>query len=118
MKTLKLIALAICLAVASYAAGPSAGGATATPDLPTISVLGSVERQGLVRVEAPTLTKVIAACGGITRVSDLKKVTCVRRKEDGTSETLSFSLESILMGKQPDPKLQEGDVIYVQERKL
>src|SRR2546427_5116873 len=62
-----------------------------------------------------TLLQAIAKAGGLTERANLKSIQILRRGSDGTQTDLRVSLKKIRQGKDPDPMLEEGDVVVVQE---
>ncbi|HEU4402791.1 MAG TPA: polysaccharide biosynthesis/export family protein [Candidatus Polarisedimenticolia bacterium] len=62
-----------------------------------------------------TLLQAIAKAGGTTERANLKAIQVLRRGADGTQSELKMSLKRIRQGRDPDPLLQEGDVIVVPE---
>ncbi len=62
-----------------------------------------------------TLLQAIAKAGGTTDRAALKKVQLLRRREDGSQETIPIDLKAIMRGQVEDPVLQDGDVVVVQE---
>jgi hypothetical protein len=45
----------------------------------------------------------------------VRKVQLLRRREDGSQETISIDLKAVMRGELEDPVLQSGDVVVVQE---
>jgi polysaccharide export outer membrane protein len=84
----------------------------------TIYVTGAVLRPGKVvsdRVETPL--EAIIEAGIDHNKANLKKVTVLRTRADGTSETFKLNLENVLKGKSgPTFTLKAWDTIYVPER--
>ncbi|HXU12632.1 MAG TPA: polysaccharide biosynthesis/export family protein [Candidatus Binatia bacterium] len=62
-----------------------------------------------------TLLQAIAKAGGTTDRASLKTVQILRRGEDQTKATARFNLKRIRQGKDPDPILEDGDVVVVPE---
>ena len=62
-----------------------------------------------------TLLQAIAKAGGVTERANLKAIQILRRGSDGTQADLRVSLKKIRQGKDPDPMLEEGDVVVVSE---
>ena len=60
-----------------------------------------------------TLTQAILASGGL-RKSTVKRVVLRRKNTEGLLSPLEFDLGAIKAGKQPDPMLQAGDTIEVE----
>lgn len=61
-----------------------------------------------------TLTQAILASGGL-RKTNAKKVVIRRKNEAGLLSSLGFDLKAIKDGKQPDPILQAGDTIEIED---
>lgn len=83
-----------------------------------VYVHGAVNKPG--EFETPssrplTLLQAIAKAGGTTDRAALKKVQLLRRREDGSQETIPIDLKAIMRGQVEDPVLQDGDVVVVQE---
>jgi polysaccharide export outer membrane protein len=62
-----------------------------------------------------SLLQAIAKAGGVTERANLKAIQILRRGIDGTQADLRVSLKKIRQGKDPDPMLEEGDVVVVPE---
>jgi len=62
-----------------------------------------------------TVLQAIAKAGGTTERASLKGIKILRRGTDGTQTDLPVNLKRIRQGKQPDPLLEEGDVVVVPE---
>jgi len=62
-----------------------------------------------------SLLQAIAKAGGVTERANLKTIQILRRASDGTQGDLRVSLKRIRQGKDPDPVLEEGDVVVVPE---
>ena len=60
-----------------------------------------------------TLTQAILASGGLKK-SSVKRVVLRRKNTEGLLSPLEFDLSAIKAGKQPDPVLQAGDTIEVE----
>lgn len=83
--------------------------------LRTVSVMGQVEKAGLVKMpleEKMDIIEAIAEAGGFTRTANKGKIDLTRK-----GKTRTYSFEELK--KEQDPKrkiwLQPGDVIYVHE---
>ena len=62
-----------------------------------------------------TLLQAIAKAGGLTERANLKSIQILRRGSNGTQTDLRVSLKKIRQGKDPDPTLEDGDVVVVPE---
>lgn len=83
-----------------------------------VYVNGAVNRPG--EFETPrsrplTLLQAIAKAGGTTDRAAVRKVQLLRRKDDGSQETIAIDLKAVMRGELEDPVLQSGDVVVVQE---
>jgi polysaccharide export outer membrane protein len=83
-----------------------------------VYVDGAVGKPG--RYEQPasrkiTLMQAIAKAGGATERANLKKVQILRKGPSGKQTTMLLSLTRIRQGKEPDPVLQDGDVVVIRE---
>ena len=88
-------------------------------DRPTyVYVDGAVKTPGRLEELASrpiTLLQAIAKAGGTTERASLKAIQILRRGSDGTQSEIPVNLKRIRHGKDPDPVLQEGDVVVVPE---
>jgi polysaccharide biosynthesis/export protein len=62
-----------------------------------------------------TLLQAIAKAGGATERADLKRAQILRRGDHGTQEVVKVNLKRVRSGKEPDPALQDGDLVVVPE---
>ncbi len=78
-----------------------------------IYILGQVNRPGEYQVRPGAgVLELLASAGGPTNRADLAKATIIR----GKTETIQLNLlEAFAKNKNPDVKLQSGDVLYVPE---
>jgi len=84
----------------------------------SIFVDGAVKTPGRLEEVASrpiTLLQAIAKAGGATDRASLKSVQILRRGEDQTKSSSRFNLKRIRQGKDPDPILEDGDVVVVPE---
>ncbi len=83
----------------------------------TIYVLGEVETQGALEFDSTqtvTLLTAISRAGGISdRASD--KITIRRTTADGSFREIPVDYKRVIKGRDPDPELEDGDVIVVKE---
>jgi len=63
--------------------------------------------------EGMTLSQAITASGGLKKSSN-KKIIVRRRNAEGLLESTEYDFKAILDGKKPDPVLNEGDMIEVE----
>jgi len=64
--------------------------------------------------------RVIATAGGYARVQLLtdraaSEILIKRKEPDGRTSEIRANFKRVLAGKDPDPELQDGDVIVVKE---
>jgi len=83
-----------------------------------VYVDGAVSHPG--RIEQPasrpiTLLQAMAKAGGATVRANLKKVQILRKLDGGSQVVLSVDVRKARKGSDPDPVLQEGDVVVVPE---
>lgn len=80
----------------------------------TVSVLGEVQRPGMVKLSAnTTVAEVLALSGGLTAGAGAAKIEIVRPGK-GTTQEIAFK-DLIDPRKNLEASLQRGDVIYVQK---
>ncbi len=88
-----------------------------TETLVTVYFLGEVGQAGAVefpRSQRVTLLTAIARIGGLgDRAS--KKITIKRRRSDGTLVEVEVNYKRVLNGADPDPTLEDGDLVVVKE---
>ena len=108
--------------------GPAASLEVRTNDVITVApkqarlvhVIGEVLKPGtveLVRSDTVSITKVIAAAGGFTRLASPKKAL-IRRIGAEPGQTAIIDLRKIIDGKAADLELGEGDVLIVPSNQL
>lgn len=79
-----------------------------------VSVLGEVQRPGMVKLEPKTtLLEVLAMSGGLTGTAGAAKIEIVR-PSTGTAREVAF-LDLMNPRKTVEASLQRGDVVYVQK---
>jgi len=83
-----------------------------------VYVDGAVNHPG--RIEQPssrpiTLLQAMAKAGGSTMRANLKKVQILRKLDGGGQAVLSVDVRKVRKGADPDPVLQDGDVVVVPE---
>ena len=61
------------------------------------------------------MLQAVTKAGGTTEHAALKKVEVLRRRPDGSQETIPVNLKSILRGEAEDLVLEDGDVVVVPE---
>lgn len=83
----------------------------------TIYLLGEVETQGALEFDSTqnvTLLTAISRAGGISdRAAD--KIVIRRQRVDGSTQELEVDYKRIINGRDPDPVLQDGDVVVIKE---
>ncbi len=83
----------------------------------TVTVLGQAQRPGVFELPAHrtlTLVEAIGMAGGVTRISNSKKIT-LKRTTGRSSVVQTLNLNKIAAGGDPDIALQDGDVITIPE---
>jgi len=85
-----------------------------------IVIFGEVKKPGILPVpvgEPVTLLKAIALAGGFTELASPDRVRIVRKEPDGGTTTIKARVSGMLGGskKDPDIKLEPGDVVVVPE---
>lgn len=83
-----------------------------------VYVDGAVKTPG--RIEQPssrpiTLLQAIAKAGGATERANLRKVKILRQQGNGVQAATVVNVQKIRGGEEPDPALQDGDVVVVSE---
>jgi polysaccharide export outer membrane protein len=83
-----------------------------------VSVLGAVEKPGIyeLRQDETSLLKALASAEGLHTRASRKGIQIQRLDDSGKEIILNVNLGDILSGKRPDVPLQEGDVVFVNER--
>ena len=85
-----------------------------------VYVIGEVNRPGsveLVKSDSVSVTKVVAAAGGLSRLASPKK-TLIRRIGGEPGQTAIINLRDIIDGKAADLDLAEGDVLIIPSNQL
>ncbi|MEI7932393.1 MAG: polysaccharide biosynthesis/export family protein [Alphaproteobacteria bacterium] len=79
-----------------------------------VTVTGAVKAQGVIGLRGPTtLQQVVAMAGGpVTELADLKNVGVIRYT-NGVRTIAKFNLENINKGRDADPPVMAGDVVYI-----
>jgi len=85
-----------------------------------IVIFGEVKMPGIIPVpvgDSVTLLKAIALAGGFTDLASQDRVRIVRKEPDGGTTTIKARVSGMLSGnsKEPDIKLEPGDVVVVPE---
>jgi len=81
-----------------------------------IEVLGEVQKPGSFALQpGMTLLRAISIAGGFNSIANKGRVT-IRRKVKGGTKAAVVSVEDIMANKIPDPMLQAGDSINVEQR--
>jgi polysaccharide export outer membrane protein len=84
-----------------------------------IFVNGAVASQGPIEFMAGsplTLLQAISAAGGTNERANLNKVKILRRRPDGTPDTIMVNLKRVRKGLDQDVVLEENDIVVVDER--
>ncbi|MFO0758422.1 MAG: polysaccharide biosynthesis/export family protein [Byssovorax sp.] len=81
-----------------------------------IEVLGEVQKPGSLPIQpGMTLLRAISLSGGFNSIADKSRVT-IRRRVGGGTRAATVSVEDIIDNRIPDPPLQAGDSINVEQR--
>lgn len=82
-----------------------------------IEIKGKVYRPGAYELgsEISTVKQLIEHAGGVLEDAFLNRARIERKKDDLTSESLSFNLGSLLAGRTADIKLRKNDVVIVDD---
>jgi polysaccharide biosynthesis/export protein len=84
-------------------------------DLNGVAVLGQVKKTGIYEAtDGLTLVRVITKAGGFSGTAQKNKVRVVRL-EDGKRSVYIYNSNQIIAGRQEDPSVKAGDMIYVPE---
>jgi polysaccharide export outer membrane protein len=89
-----------------------------TVDLPSkrIEVLGEVMRPGFLSMQPGlTLVRAIFLVGGFSAMAAKTRIV-IRRRVKGGVKAATISIEDVLDSRIPDPLLQTGDSIQVDQR--
>ncbi|MEO7328380.1 MAG: polysaccharide biosynthesis/export family protein [Minicystis sp.] len=82
-----------------------------------IEVLGEVQKPGSLAIQpGMTLLRAISLSGGFNSIANKGKVTIRRHVRGGGVKAATVSVEDIILNKIPDPPLQAGDSINVEQR--
>jgi len=79
-------------------------------------VLGDVNRGGafeIKRSETITLTRALAAAGGLMPTAKTDKTVVIRQLEDGSTKQISVDVKLLLKGRGGDMRLGQNDVVFV-----
>ena len=83
----------------------------------SVYCLGEVRNPGEIRFKSTdriTLLAVIARAGGLSERA-AKKIRIRRRAGESLGRELVFDYKAVLAGREPDPVIEEGDVVVVKE---
>jgi len=82
-----------------------------------VEILGEVQKPGSFPLQpGMTLLRAISLSGGFNSVANKGKVTIRRRVKGGGTKAATVSVEDIIDNKIPDPLLQAGDSVNVEQR--
>lgn len=82
-----------------------------------VEVLGEVQKPGSIPLQpGMTLLRAISLSGGFNSVANKGKITIRRKTKEGVTKAATVSAEDIIDNKIPDPLLQTGDSINVEQR--
>jgi polysaccharide export outer membrane protein len=86
------------------------------PFAQTAYVLGSVAKPGGVLLkDNMTVTKAVAAAGGLHIMLSSYNATVLRLDDNGQRQTIPVNFAQITQGNEADLPLKENDIVYVQE---
>jgi len=98
-----------------YLINPHVTVSRAEGTIKSISVLGHVKEPDIFDYSPGiTLMRVISQAGGFMRSSNKRKIRIVRTV-DGTKEVFVVNANDIINGKQNDPRVEPGDMIFIPE---
>jgi polysaccharide export outer membrane protein len=79
-------------------------------------VLGAVKKPGQVAVKDNlTVTQAVALAEGLDPVLASKNISIIRFDRQGQRIIIPVNLKAVTKGEEPDPRLKENDIVYVQE---
>ncbi len=82
-----------------------------------VNVLGQVAKPGTLSwTDGMRLVEVISQAGGFTAIADRDNVVLMRVDRTGHVVTVSLSVDDITEGREPNPMLQAGDTVRVDQR--
>lgn len=82
-----------------------------------VNVLGQVAKPGTLSwSEGMRLVEAISQAGGFTAIADRDNVVLMRTDRVGKVVTVSLSVDDITEGREPNPMLQAGDTVRVDQR--
>ncbi len=82
-----------------------------------VNVLGQVAKPGtLAWGDGMRLVEAISQAGGFTPIADRDNVVLMRTDRAGKVVTVSLSVDEITEGREPNPMLQAGDTVRVDQR--
>jgi polysaccharide export outer membrane protein len=79
-------------------------------------VLGAVKKPGQVEVKDNlTVTQAVAVAQGLDPLLASKNISIIRLDKQGQRVIIPVNLKAVTKGQEPDPRLKENDIVYVQE---
>lgn len=83
-----------------------------------IFIVGEVQAPGVYQLKARTsILQALAIAGGLTQFASKSKIRLIRRKSDGTEESIRVRFNDLVYGDDDNPELnimlQAGDTIFV-----
>ncbi len=82
-----------------------------------VEILGEVQKPGSIPLQpGMTLLRAISLSGGFNSIANKNRITIRRRIKSGETRAATVSAEEIIANKIPDPPLQAGDSINVEQR--
>lgn len=120
--------LSFVAAIPNFANGDTANDDAASADenraqtgrAALVYIIGGVVRPGAVSVDPvdrPTLVQAVALAGGPNANALLSKVVLIREQDSGRT-VITLNLQRILRGQDPDPPIQNRDIVFVPFRRL
>jgi protein involved in polysaccharide export with SLBB domain len=103
----------------SYEYGDTEAESGATSPWGTVTVLGRVREPGRINIPPTqdlTVSMAIQEAGGFDSSAREKAITVTRKNEDGSTKRMRVDMRAVATKRQPDPVLQDQDVIFVPER--
>jgi protein involved in polysaccharide export with SLBB domain len=82
-----------------------------------VEVIGEVQKPGSIPLQpGMRLLRVLAVAGGVNALANKNRVTIRRKMKGGATKVVTVSVQEIIDNKIPDPPLQSGDSINVEQR--
>jgi protein involved in polysaccharide export with SLBB domain len=82
-----------------------------------VEVIGEVQKPGSIPLQpGMRLLRVLAIAGGFNTLANKNRVTIRRKMKGGATKVVTVSVQEIIDNQIPDPPLQSGDSINVEQR--